>query len=93
MIAFVTRLLAAFPNPQRWVLRNEHQALRSPQPSALAEPLTEREQEVMRLLVAGTSDQQIAADLEISLATVKKHISNLFGKLGVASRTQAITGA
>jgi len=57
------------------------------------EPLTQREQDVLRLLVAGASNQEIATQLVISLATVKKHVSNLLGKLGVESRTQAIARA
>jgi LuxR family maltose regulon positive regulatory protein len=57
------------------------------------EPLTRREQEVLGLLVAGASNQEIAIHLVISLATVKKHVSNLLGKLGVDSRTQAIARA
>jgi LuxR family transcriptional regulator, maltose regulon positive regulatory protein len=96
-IAFVTKLLAAFPNTALPDLRTEHQipqhSFRSPQSSALVEPLTEREQEVLRLLIAGASNQEIAAELVISLATVKKHVSNLLGKLGVASRIQAIARA
>lgn len=60
---------------------------------ALPEPLTPREREVLRLLADGASNQQIAAALVISLATAKKHVSNLLGKLGAASRTQAIARA
>jgi ATP/maltotriose-dependent transcriptional regulator MalT len=55
--------------------------------------LTRREQEVLRLLAAGASNQDIARTLVISLDTVKKHVSNLLGKLGVSSRTQAISQA
>jgi LuxR family maltose regulon positive regulatory protein len=55
--------------------------------------LTRREQEVLRLLAAGASNQDIAHTLVISLDTVKKHVSNLLGKLGAASRTQAISQA
>jgi LuxR family maltose regulon positive regulatory protein len=95
-IAFVTNLLTAFPRTEdrgpRTELASIHSVL-SPQPSALVEPITKREQEILRLLVAGASNQQIAAELVISLATVKKHVSNLLGKLGVASRTQAIARA
>src|SRR5256885_33460 len=58
-----------------------------------AAPLTRREQEVLRLLAAGASNQDIAQTLVISLDTVKKHVSNLLGKLGASSRTQAIIQA
>jgi LuxR family maltose regulon positive regulatory protein len=55
--------------------------------------LTRREQEVLRLLAAGASNQEIAQTLVISQATVKKHVSNLLGKLGVTRRTQAMAQA
>ena len=47
----------------------------------------------MRLLAAGASNQEIAQTLVIELPTVKKHVSNLLGKLGAPSRTQAISRA
>jgi len=56
----------------------------------IAEALTPREIEVLRLIAAGHSNQQIANDLIIAIGTVKKHINNIFGKLDVQSRTQAI---
>jgi LuxR family maltose regulon positive regulatory protein len=59
-------------------------------PPTLTEPLTRREREVLPLLVSGASNQEIARDLVISLATAKKHVSNILGKLGVATRAQAI---
>ncbi len=61
--------------------------------AAQAFSLTRREQEVLRLLAAGASNQDIAHTLVISLDTVKKHVSNLLGKLGASSRTQAISQA
>jgi LuxR family maltose regulon positive regulatory protein len=61
--------------------------------SVPAVSLTRREQEVLRLLAAGASNQDIAQTLVISLDTVKKHVSNLLGKLGASSRTQAISQA
>jgi LuxR family maltose regulon positive regulatory protein len=61
--------------------------------SVPAVSLTRREQEVLRLLAAGASNQDIARTLVISLDTVKKHVSNLLGKLGASSRTQAISQA
>jgi len=51
--------------------------------------LTERETEVLRTIVAGKSNKEIAAALFISEATVKTHINNLLSKLGAADRTQA----
>lgn len=57
------------------------------------EPLTGREQEVLRLLMAGASNQEFATYLVISLATVKKHVSNVLGKLGLATRAPAIARA
>lgn len=59
----------------------------------LAEPLTPRELEVLELIAAGDSNQTIAEQLVISLSTVKKHTSNIFGKLDVSSRTQAAARA
>ncbi len=55
--------------------------------------LTERETEVLRNIVAGRSNREIAIALFISEATVKTHINNLLGKLGVSDRTQAATMA
>jgi NarL family two-component system response regulator LiaR len=55
--------------------------------------LTEREMEVLNLLVQGKSNQQIADALVISIATVKAHISNILSKLQVSSRAEAIAYA
>ena len=55
--------------------------------------LTEREMEVLNLLVQGRSNQQIADAMVVSLATVKAHISNILSKLQVSSRAEAIVYA
>ncbi len=55
--------------------------------------LTDREREVLQLVVQGNSNQQIAESMVISLATVKAHISNILSKLQVSSRTEAIAFA
>ena len=53
------------------------------------DPLTEREVEVLQVVARGRSNQEIAAELMISEATVRTHVSNILGKLQLASRTQA----
>jgi two-component system NarL family response regulator len=55
--------------------------------------LTSRELDVLRLIVAGNSNKEIGNHLHISEATVKTHINNLLGKMGVSDRTQAATTA
>lgn len=55
-----------------------------------AEPLTEREMEVLQLLSQGQSNKEIAAHLQIVEDTVKTHIRHILAKLGVQSRTQAV---
>jgi LuxR family maltose regulon positive regulatory protein len=59
----------------------------------LVEPLTRRELEVLQLVCEGLSNRQIAERLTITLNTVKKHTSNVYGKLAVGSRAQAIVRA
>jgi LuxR family maltose regulon positive regulatory protein len=94
---YIAKLLAAFPRPESSGLRTESQELDpsvlSPQPASLIEPLTAREREVLRLLVAGRSNREIAGELVVAVGTVKAHVNSIFGKLGVASRTQAIAKA
>jgi DNA-binding NarL/FixJ family response regulator len=53
------------------------------------EPLTERELEVLGLVGQGRSNKEIASDLGITERTARTHVSNILGKLGLASRTQA----
>lgn len=60
---------------------------------ALVVPLTERELDVLGEMAAGKPNKQIAADLYVSLNTVKKHVTHIFDKLGVANRTAAVARA
>ena len=53
--------------------------------------LTERELEVLALMVEGLNNTQIAGRLTVSSSTIKSHVSNILSKLGVASRTEAVT--
>jgi LuxR family maltose regulon positive regulatory protein len=87
---FARCLLAAFPTPE------PEPAPPSPSPSQefdLVEPLSERELEVLRLVAEGLTNREIAARLYLSLNTVKGHTRNIYGKLGVHSRTQAVARA
>ena len=81
---YVATLLAAF---------GEQAEASPPRPGPLVEPFTQREREVLRLLVAGTSNREIARRLVLSVGTVKKHVYNICGKLGAESRTQAVAHA
>jgi DNA-binding NarL/FixJ family response regulator len=58
-------------------------------PPPLAEPLSERELAILRLLAAGDSNKEIAAALFIAEGTVKNHVTNILGKLDARDRTQA----
>jgi len=88
--AYARKLLAAF---------YAHGAERPVSPAAtvraetLIEPISERELEVLHLMAAGWSNQEIADKLVISVRTVKKHVENIHGKLGVSNRTQAAVRA
>lgn len=59
----------------------------------LIEPLSEREVEVLQLIAAGLSNREIGERLVIALSTVKGHTSNIYGKLGVSKRTEAVARA
>jgi DNA-binding NarL/FixJ family response regulator len=61
----------------------------SARPAGLAEPLSEREIEVLRLLSSGSSNKEIASQLYIAEGTVKNHITSILAKLEVSDRTQA----
>jgi LuxR family maltose regulon positive regulatory protein len=68
-------------------------ASRTEPTQALVEPLSDRELEILDLIALGLSNQQIATRLVLSLATVKWHASNIYGKLGVSNRSQAVVKA
>jgi NarL family two-component system response regulator LiaR len=63
------------------------------QPQIAGNSLTERERDVLKCMVAGMNNNEIAENLIVSLGTVKFHISNIFQKLGVDSRVEAVKAA
>ena len=63
------------------------------QPTALPEPLSQRELEVLALIHEGHANKEIASKMKVAPATVKAHIRNLYGKLGVGRRTEALARA
>jgi LuxR family maltose regulon positive regulatory protein len=65
----------------------------APSPETLVEPLSDREMEVLRLINEGLSNQQIAKNLSVAPSTIKTHINNIYGKLGVQTRVQALNRA
>jgi LuxR family maltose regulon positive regulatory protein len=102
---YARRLLAAFPLTRiESAARSESAAQAEPaanaeqaapantqaSPSDLIEPLSDREREVLGLIADGLTNPEIAARLYLSLNTVKAHTRNIYGKLDVHSRTQAV---
>jgi LuxR family maltose regulon positive regulatory protein len=83
---YIGGLLALFPGPAAETQPTQGR-------TEFVEPITRRELEILRLISEGCSNQEIAERLVITLHTVKKHSSNIFGKLGVNSRTQAVARA
>ena len=73
--------------------RDTYGDLPLPKKEELLNPLTPRELEILRLIGQGYSNPEIAEELVVSLNTIKKHTSNIYSKLGVRSRTQAIACA
>ena len=84
---YIRRLLAAFP------VAESEQTTSSPMrgsKSELVEPLSERELEVLQLIAEGLTNQEVATRLYLSLHTVKVHARNIFTKLAVKNRAQAV---
>jgi LuxR family maltose regulon positive regulatory protein len=84
---YAGRLLAAFPSVEPMP-----RVPPRPSPEMIA-PLSEREREVLLLIAEGLSNRELAQRLFLSLSTVKTHTYNIYGKLHVHSRTQAVAKA
>jgi LuxR family maltose regulon positive regulatory protein len=91
---YCERLLNAFPHLSYTAPPTKLAAAQSPVPGAdLVEVLNERELEILRLIALGHSNREIADHLMVALSTVKWHINNMYGKLNVSTRTQALVRA
>jgi LuxR family maltose regulon positive regulatory protein len=101
LAVYASTVLAAFACEQRQIVQQEIippvskalPRLSSQSAQQLFEPLTQREQEVLYLLAEGASNQEIARQLVVSLATAKKHVASILSKHGAENRTQAIARA
>jgi ATP/maltotriose-dependent transcriptional regulator MalT len=102
LLAYVDRLLSAFglaPEDNGSGSSQEHPPIQNPKsqtpsgPQILVEPLTVRELEILRLVAAGLSNAAVAAQLIVSVGTVKSHLKHIYSKLAVESRTQAVARA
>jgi LuxR family maltose regulon positive regulatory protein len=82
LVSYISRILAAFQMEER-----------SPTASDLEKPVTERELEILRLLATDLSPKEIASEMTISLATMRTHARNIYQKLGVNGRFEAVQRA
>ncbi|MFC1581094.1 response regulator [Thermodesulfobacteriota bacterium] len=101
-VRYIGRILAAFKEDELGAvpdasdpggLSPHHPPQRSSSSQPLVEPLTNRELDLMELLAQRMSNKEIASELCISTETVKKHLNNIYGKLNVSGRRQAVEKA
>ena len=93
LASYADKIMTAFarqPTPNSAL---EDNIVRKSPIQKLVEPLSQRELEVLRLTAAGLSNATIAAQLIVSVGTVKTHLKHIYGKLAVQSRTQAVAQA
>lgn len=90
---YVQKLLAAFDDNSSSTPALRPDASGPHSSHVLIDPLSKRELEILGLITAGKSNQEIAQELVLAVGTVKKHVSNIFNKLNVDSRTRCIAQA
>jgi len=88
--SYVMKLLAAFPSELVPAAVQTHKTSAALPASYLVDPLSERELEVLKLIADGLSNPEIARKLFVAISTVKRHINNIYAKLNVHTRTQAL---
>ncbi|MFC2055830.1 LuxR C-terminal-related transcriptional regulator [Chloroflexota bacterium] len=94
--AYISRVLAAFPEADRAAPPGEPTSIGSanlPNQTGLSEPLTKRELQTLKYLATDLSPQEIATEIYVSTATVRTHTKNIYSKLNVHSRLQAVRRA
>jgi len=90
---YVARLLAAFPDLERDSIPSSAVRPRGPAVEDLVEPLTDREVQILRLLAGGLTNRQIAEELYLSINTIKWYTTQIYGKLEVSRRAEAVDRA
>jgi LuxR family maltose regulon positive regulatory protein len=91
-LPYLSRLMHAF-EPGAALHHVPRTSREAPGGAELVEPLTDRELQVLRLIAAGKSNQQIADELVVVVDTVKKHVGHILDKLEATNRTQAAARA
>lgn len=87
---YVLKLLAAFPSELAPAAMQTHKTSAALPASYLIDPLSERELEILKLIANGLSNPEIGRKLFVATSTVKRHINNIYAKLNVHTRTQAV---
>jgi len=93
IMAYVRKLLAAFADKQFYPSGSAQDKASALSPQPLVEPLTKRECEVLKLLTTKLSGPEIAKELVVSMNTIRTHTKNIYSKLGVNSRRDAVKQA
>jgi LuxR family maltose regulon positive regulatory protein len=87
---YAIKLLASFPPELVPAVVQTHKTSAALPASYLVDPLSERELEILKLVANGLSNPEIARKLFVATSTVKRHINNIYAKLNVHTRTQAV---
>ena len=93
MIGYIERVLGAFPGDLTAGPGKKSKLTTGARPSYLLDPLSDREIEVLQLLATGLGNAGIAKNLFLSTGTVKRHVNNIYSKLDVHSRMEAVAKA
>ena len=93
IMEYVRKLLAAFADKEFYPFGSAQDKPSSLSPQSLVDPLSERECEVLKLLTTELSGPEIAKELLVSMNTIRTHTKNIYSKLGVNSRRDAVKQA